>query len=483
MRSACFLIRWFFLAIVLLLSGPAWAQSTKLHMERLNFDSMPDLRVYLTYVEGDGTVITGKTNADFKLLLDSAEQGAAKKLITFDQTKEPIYVMAVVQVSPAMEQVLDEVKKGVKQVAEAVNGISGGKMGLLGYASDAKRLVESGTGGDVQNALSKLIIDSEGTEVHMLDTLRTAMDLLNAQPKGSRKLIVLFSDGIDVNNEKKAFTELGRRAQQSGIVVDTIGYAPFEPGKLKLLTELAKNSYGTERGCKDAGAITTRFSAVVDEIQKQYVATFALPIQGDDKEHGFQVFQEAGGKPAWSDTVNAVVPSSTVRVICEDGSPPPCKKQPSNWWKWLLGILGAMGLGYVIYALTRKQPQPLAAPTPIAAPMLTPGKANKTVALDAAGDIAMAWVMGLTGSVKDKTFKLKARTVIGTAPDCDVAIQDARMSAHHCLILQVQGGFELVDNGSTNGVVVNDKKVQKHFLVDNDTFRLGLTEFRFKAII
>jgi hypothetical protein len=30
--------------------------------------------------------------------------------------------------------------------------------------------------------------------------------------------------------------------------------------------------------------------------------------------------------------------------------------------------------------------------------------------------------------------------------------------------------------------VVNDKKVQQHELVDNDQFRLGRTEFKFKSI-
>ena len=33
-----------------------------------------------------------------------------------------------------------------------------------------------------------------------------------------------------------------------------------------------------------------------------------------------------------------------------------------------------------------------------------------------------------------------------------------------------------------NGVIVNDKRVKEHFLVDNDNFRLGRTEFKFKSI-
>jgi pSer/pThr/pTyr-binding forkhead associated (FHA) protein len=43
--------------------------------------------------------------------------------------------------------------------------------------------------------------------------------------------------------------------------------------------------------------------------------------------------------------------------------------------------------------------------------------------------------------------------------------------------------FRLVDLGSTNGIVVNDKKVREHELVDNDHFKVGKTEFKFKSIL
>jgi len=148
-----------------------------------------------------------------------------------------------------------------------------------------------------------------------------------------------------------------------------------------------------------------------------------------------------------------------------------------------VGIVGALGAIGILLAL-RKKPQPAAAPTPQPqlSPTITPGKANKTVAIEAAGDIAMGWVMGTTGKYKDQTFKLKDRTVIGTAADCDIVIEDGFMSGRHCEIRKVEGGFKMVDLGATNGVIVNDKRVKEHFLVDNDNFRLGRSEFKFKSI-
>lgn len=457
----------------------AMAQNAKLRLERFDFSKLPDLRVYLTFVEEDGTVIAGRQGSDFKLLLDAADQGASSASTTFEANKEPIYAMAVVQASGVVsERALTEVKNGLRRVAEVV-GATNGRMGVLSYAGATQRLIESGTSTEVDSAINKIAIDGEAAETHMVDAVRTAIDLLKAQEKGRRKLIVLFSDGIDVNNDKKLFVDLGNRAQQANIVVDTIGYNDIDPTKLRNLNEIAKRCYGIDRYAKTPSEIGPRLDAIVDEIQKQYVLTFPLTIQGDDKEHTFQVTHEAGGRPVYSNAVNEKLPSKVAQGTTKqaDGK--------SRWWLWVL--LGVGVLGAIIAALAlRKKPQPMPQQqpqTPVPNNMPVPSmKANRTMAIEAAGDIAMGWVMGITGKYKDKTFKLKDRTVIGTAGDCDIVIEDGFMSARHCEIRKVDGGFKMVDLGATNGVVVNDKRVKEHFLVDNDNFRLGRTEFKFKSI-
>lgn len=478
-RRAGFLLALFGSLLAVFLGGGALAQSGgRLRIERFAFDKLPDLKIYLSFVDEDGSVVAGRQASDFKLLFDGADQGAASAVSTFEQSKEPIYVVAVVQASGAVnERALSEVKNGLRRVSETV-GNSGGRMGLLSYASSTVRLIESGTSTEVESAINKITIDGEASETHMIDAVRTAIDLLKAQEKGRRKLIVLFSDGIDVNNDKKLFVEIGNRAQQSGIVIDSIGYAEFDPSKLRNLSEMSKRCYGVERIAKAPPEIGPRLDAIVEEIQKQYIVTFPLPVAGDDKDHTFQVTHEAGGRPVYSNTVNEKLPSVVV----------PIKKttaESSRWWLWLLLGLGVLGAIAIVLALRKKPQPPVPAqpslPVPKDAPM-PQLKANRTVALEVAGDIAMGWIMGTTGKYKDQTFKLKDRTVIGTAADCDIVIEDAFMSARHCEIRKVEGGFKLVDLGATNGVVANDKRVKEHFLVDNDNFRLGRTEFKFKSI-
>lgn len=465
------------LGLLLLLGQRASAQPN-LRLERFNFDKLPDIRVYLSFVEEDGTVIGGKNPQDFKLQVDSVDQGAANNLTTFDQLKEPLFVIGVVQVSGVVnERAISEVKQGLRRISEAVGQSPGGRMGILAYADKVNRIIEFGTSSEVDSALSKLSVETEASESHMLDALRTAIDLLKQQEKGRRKLIVLFSDGIDVNNEKKGFTDIGTRAQQAGIVIDTVGFNEFDPPKLKNLKEMTKRCYGTDRVAKLVTEIGARMDAIVDEVQKQYVITFPLSIAGDDQDHIFQAVHEAGGRPLYSNNFTEKLPSKATAPKAEP------KAEKSRLWLWILLAAGVIG-AIVAAILLRKKPQP-DAPAPVVAPKADapqPRMSNKTVALDAAGEVAMGWVMGLTGKYKDQTFKLKDRTVIGTAADCDIVIEDGFMSQRHAEIRKVDGGYKLVDLGATNPIIVNDKRVKEHFLVDNDNFRLGRTEFKFKSI-
>ena len=127
--------------------------------------------------------------------------------------------------------------------------------------------------------------------------------------------------------------------------------------------------------------------------------------------------------------------------------------------------------------------EPAAAPAPVAA---APAAPMKTMALNVdvrGGTPAVGWIVATSGKYADQTFKLKpSRTLIGTGSDCDVKVEDQFMSSHHCEVRFENGSFKLFDLGSTNGIVVNDKKVREHELVDNDQFRLGRTEFKFKSI-
>jgi hypothetical protein len=66
------------------------------------------------------------------------------------------------------------------------------------------------------------------------------------------------------------------------------------------------------------------------------------------------------------------------------------------------------------------------------------------------------------------------RLVVGSAPDCDVVVDDTSVSRIHALLHQLNGRWLIEDCGSRNGTRVNGHQVTSmHPLRTNDEVRLG----------
>ena len=73
----------------------------------------------------------------------------------------------------------------------------------------------------------------------------------------------------------------------------------------------------------------------------------------------------------------------------------------------------------------------------------------------------------------------KRRTVIGRSKDCDVQLVDPNVSRRHAELRQEGAAYWLVDLDSTNGVVVNGRRLKRAKLESGDTVTLGSTELVF----
>ncbi len=76
---------------------------------------------------------------------------------------------------------------------------------------------------------------------------------------------------------------------------------------------------------------------------------------------------------------------------------------------------------------------------------------------------------------------LGRRTRIGRAPGCELQIDSGSVSRHHALILMGPHEAIIEDLNSTNGVIVNGRKVTRQLLTDGDILIIGETEFRYAA--
>lgn len=71
-------------------------------------------------------------------------------------------------------------------------------------------------------------------------------------------------------------------------------------------------------------------------------------------------------------------------------------------------------------------------------------------------------------------FRLAADAItIGRSPQCDIFLNDMTVSRMHATLKRVQGGYEIVDADSFNGLWVNNLNVKEARLQDGDVVQIG----------
>ena len=83
--------------------------------------------------------------------------------------------------------------------------------------------------------------------------------------------------------------------------------------------------------------------------------------------------------------------------------------------------------------------------------------------------------------LRGKRHELTGHTVVlGRSRDCDVTVDDPNVSRRHAEVRHEDGAYWIVDLGSTNGLSVNGRRVDRAKLEPEDAIVLGTTELRFE---
>ncbi len=88
-------------------------------------------------------------------------------------------------------------------------------------------------------------------------------------------------------------------------------------------------------------------------------------------------------------------------------------------------------------------------------------------------------ILSLDGQVLAEYNMSKERYTIGRLPDNDVRIDNAAVSGHHSLIINILNDSFLEDLNSTNGTYVNGKLIKKHALQNGDVITVGHHQLKF----
>jgi chromosome segregation ATPase len=108
---------------------------------------------------------------------------------------------------------------------------------------------------------------------------------------------------------------------------------------------------------------------------------------------------------------------------------------------------------------------------------------GSSVAPGANGSPAAEWSPELIRIDGDRSIShaLGRRTRIGRAPGCELHIDSSSVSRHHALILAGTREAIVEDLNSTNGVILNGRKVTRQVLNDGDILTIGEIQFRYVA--
>ena len=94
----------------------------------------------------------------------------------------------------------------------------------------------------------------------------------------------------------------------------------------------------------------------------------------------------------------------------------------------------------------------------------------------------MAEIIFKEGPNAGQRLELPSKTLtLGRRPEMDLSLDDKMVSGHHAELRFEDGGWLLVDLGSSNGTMLNNEKVTSARLSDGDKVQIGATLFLFRG--
>ncbi len=87
-------------------------------------------------------------------------------------------------------------------------------------------------------------------------------------------------------------------------------------------------------------------------------------------------------------------------------------------------------------------------------------------------------ILNHEGAVIREYSLTNERTTVGRKPHNDIHLEDPTVSGEHAVFLKLHHIY-VEDMGSTNGVILNGKRVTKRQLNNGDVVRIGRHEFKF----
>ena len=118
------------------------------------------------------------------------------------------------------------------------------------------------------------------------------------------------------------------------------------------------------------------------------------------------------------------------------------------------------------------------------APGAIPGAGRRTVLIsEKRKPPVVGWFVAMSGDQKGEDFRLhEGKNSVGSGADSQIALKDSTVSGQHASVRYEDGKFFLTDLDSSNGTFLNDRKIVREELKDNDVIRFGEIIVKFKRL-
>ena len=383
--------------LALALALPADASKPRLRLERIDASAFADestVRVFASVVELEGSVDDGRATPAFILKMDGKNLGRPLKMQPFSGAGEPLDLVLVIESSalygpkkivvpppppPSPKGKRDKPPKG-KQPAQKGGG-KGNKIArdVLSRPSPpatsrstrsrtrctrcsrgcrracascssttaptSRRIRPSARPARPSPTSTTCLPDGDAGDLALSQAIRAALtELGKPRPDAhlARRLILVISDGLNSQMDRKTFKTLGDAAARARVPIHTIAFSPTdERGPLLNLGEISKRSNGTFRWAKTADDLRAQIDTLTDELNKQYVLTYKIDARSLEGHTFTLQCEDLTSNPLVYDSSGGVVDLA------------PATKPLIPWWLWALVGLVVFGGGAAIIVARR----------------------------------------------------------------------------------------------------------------------------------
>lgn len=351
-----------------------------------------------------------------------------------------------------------------------------------------------------ESTLRRAISEMQTTDVlepNLFAAFQPAISVLTNLQNVSQKYVVIISDaeGAIVGDRERAIQLIGAftdELKKNKIVPIVIGYSP--DGKdamtnIGLLKRISTNTGGPYFQAESSSEYQQRIQRdVYNYIYQQYIYDVTLKMDGDNYLDPGKYNLQLVVKTSSGELKNAA--KITWPELTKDRT-------------WLiitivtLILLVVGGAIFFVISRNREDDEEIIDETPQEVCCATCGKPLPQQLYGFNGEFCLSGglpdcpyyqmpdrgkIQITRGPLADTTFFIKKdMTTIGSYPENDIYLADKSVSRKHAAIKTDEGKrYEIRDFGSSNGLYINNEKIERKFLKNGDLIRFGTVETVFK---